>query len=111
MPELKLSRETKKVILPKSTKEAGEECWVEVFTDLRAEDMMAMGQYAKQPEKAGVGTFVRVIKEWNFTINGEPAPIVYENVAALPGADLLAIIEATDLNASVGGLDDAKKKQ
>lgn len=110
MPELKVNREAKRVVLPASSSE-NDEAWVEVYTDLRASDILAIGQYKNNPKQAGTGVFVEVIRAWNITIGGQPAPITAENVGFLPAADLMVIIDETGINESLEAMTDAKKKK
>jgi len=110
MPELQIERKTIKVFLP-SFKHLPEEdwAWVEVYSDLRAPDIMGVSKYRNDEEKAGVAVVMREIKDWNITINGEKAAISVENVSYLQASDTTEILMAASASTEVPKLDDGKK--
>lgn len=107
MPSLRTIRPTKKIILPSSTET--EEAWVTVYEKPLAYDVVEINKFAGEPAEANNLMLVRLIADWNFTIDGEKAPITEENVKVLDFDDYVAIMQGITSFEKYKELSDAKK--
>ena len=102
-------RETKKLILPTSTKD--NEVWVEVYTEALAGDVEQMADAGDKRGLAMVTGLVNIIKDWNFEKDdGTKEEISIENVRRISQKDIVFIMSEIQAYNDLAGFDVAQKK-
>lgn len=110
MPNLTQRTKTK-LTLPVSSKDFGEDCWIECYKSAQVADYIGL-QTQIDALAASADLLARIITDWNFTDEtGAKAPITAENIRKLPIEDLAFIGDALGLDedAMKKRLSDAKK--
>jgi hypothetical protein len=111
------SQSTTRFWLPSSAGEAEEinRGYVELKEKLNLGDLMAL-QDCKTDAERGIVLLTRLIKDWNFTVDGTPTseklPIIGKNIEEFQPQDFIALTEWVNENIadSLTGLTDDEKK-
>lgn len=112
MPRLIKERETVKIKLPTCSKRAGEDVWVECYTEMNTDDIAELARNKEDKGDSLKVTALRLIHDWNFEdANGNKEPINLQNLGYIPSKDLELILSAADDPDKAERLTEGKKKK
>jgi hypothetical protein len=102
-------RQTKRIILPSSTKE--DEAWVDIYEEAVAGDLEQVGDVHNLKGHATMVAITNIIKAWNFEDeNGRVAEINIENVRRLRRDDISKLLDEIKAYDEVKPMTDEEKK-